>query len=135
MAQTLKFELVSPEKLLVSKDVTAVAVPGGEGVYGVLPGHAPMVTTIQAGVIETFTEEGGHAVDRIFVSGGFAEVSGTRCTVLADEAIPVAQLQRAEIESALRANGEVLRKTEEEGRAPLMAKQTILEAKLMAVAA
>ena len=73
MAETLQFELVSPEKLLFSKPVAMVTVPGGEGEYGVLPGHAPMITTVKPGVIEVFAEEVAVG-ERIFVAGGFAEI-------------------------------------------------------------
>ena len=79
-----------------SKQVTLVTVPGGEGDYGVLAGHAPLITTVRPGVIEAFTDENSAASDRIFVAGGFAEVTNERCTVLAEEATPVSELNRAQ---------------------------------------
>ena len=94
----LHFELVSPEKLVLGKDAALVTVPGGEGDYGVLVGHAPMITTVRPGVIEVFEQQNSAASDRIFVAGGFAEVTPERCTVLAEEAIPVAELDRAQLE-------------------------------------
>ena len=98
MSASFHFELVSPEKLVLGKDAALVTVPGGEGDYGVLVGHAPMITTVRPGVIEVFEQENAAASDRIFVAGGFAEVTGERCTVLAEEAIPVAELNRADLE-------------------------------------
>ncbi len=100
MAEIFTFELVSPEKLQFSKSVSMVTVPGGEGEYGVLPGHAPMITTVKAGVIEVFAENNATPSDRIFVAGGFSEVTQTRCTVLADEAIPVVDQAQQEILAA-----------------------------------
>ena len=87
MAETTAFELVSPERLLVSKDVEMVVVPGAEGYFGVLPRHAPMISTLNAGVIDI--HQGGQVEERIFIAGGFAEVTEDRCTVLAEEAVPV----------------------------------------------
>ena len=84
MAATLEFELVSPEKLLVSEAVEMVVVPGAEGDIGVLPGHAPLITALRLGVICIFANK--VVVRRIFVAGGFAEVTAQRCTVLAEEA-------------------------------------------------
>jgi F-type H+-transporting ATPase subunit epsilon len=102
MPPQLNFELVSPEKLLLSKDVAMVTVPGGEGDYGVLVGHAPLITTVRPGVIEVYEQNDMTVSDRIFVAGGFAEVTGERCTVLAEEAVPVAEIDRAQAEQAVR---------------------------------
>jgi len=93
------FELVSPEKLLLSRPVDMVVVPGSEGDFGVLPRHAPVISTVRPGVIEV--HEGGKVSERIFVGGGFAEVTGERCTVLADQAIPVDELDRQSAERQL----------------------------------
>lgn len=100
MAETIDFELVSPERLLVAKPVEMVVVPGTEGDFGVLPRHAPLIATVRPGVIQIY--EGGQVVDRIFIAGGFAEVTGERCTVLAERAVPVADINRAEVEQKLR---------------------------------
>jgi F-type H+-transporting ATPase subunit epsilon len=100
MAGRIGFELVSPEKLLLSEDVEMVVVPGGEGNFGVLPGHALFISTVRAGVIDVY--EGNRVSERIFVSGGFAEVTPERCTVLADEAMPLSSLDRTQIEESLR---------------------------------
>lgn len=82
------FELVAPERLLVSREVDMVVVPGAEGDFGVLPGHAPFISQLRGGVIET--HENGEAAERIFVAGGFAEAAPQGCTVLAEEAFPLA---------------------------------------------
>jgi F-type H+-transporting ATPase subunit epsilon len=100
MAGRIGFELVSPEKLLLSEDVEMVVVPGGEGNFGVLPGHALFISTVRPGVIDVY--EGNRVSERIFVSGGFAEVTPERCTVLADEAMPLSSLDRTQIEESLR---------------------------------
>jgi len=90
MAEKIKFELVSPAKLLVSAAVDMVVVPGSEGDFGAMAQHAPMITTVRPGVIDI--HDGGKIGNRIFVAGGFAEVNEERVTVLAEEAIPVADI-------------------------------------------
>jgi len=86
-------------------------VPGGEGNFGVLPGHALFISTVRPGVIDVY--EGNRVSERIFVSGGFAEVTPERCTVLADEAVPLSSLDPAEIqESRKRAEAEIAGLTE-----------------------
>ncbi|MEQ8964801.1 MAG: F0F1 ATP synthase subunit epsilon [Azospirillaceae bacterium] len=101
MAEKVAFELVSPEKLLLSKEVDLVVVPGAEGNFGVLPRHAPMISTVRPGVIEVY-ETRGQASDRIFIAGGFAEVTPDRCTVLAEEALSVGDIDVAETEQRIR---------------------------------
>lgn len=95
----VEFELVSPEKLLLSREVDMVVVPGAEGDMGVLPRHSPAITTVRPGTIVVF--EGGSVTDRIFIAGGFAEVSDNRCTVLAEEALPVEDIDKAAVEQNL----------------------------------
>src|ERR1041384_3378733 len=97
MAGRIGFELVSPEKLLLSEDVEMVVVPGTEGNFGVLPGHALFISTVRPGVIDVYDDNA--VTERIFVAGGFAEVTPERCTVLADEAMPLSSLDRGEIEA------------------------------------
>jgi F-type H+-transporting ATPase subunit epsilon len=100
MADKVQFELVSPEKLLLSEAVDMVVVPGTEGTFGVLAGHSLLISTVRPGVIDVY--EGSEISERIFVSGGFAEVTAERCTVLADEAVPLSSLDAATIEAELR---------------------------------
>lgn len=99
MAEKVDFELVSPEKLLVSEAVEMVVVPGAEGDFGVLVGHSATVSAIRPGVLAVF--ENGAVTSRVFVAGGFAEVTPERCTVLADEAALLGNLDRAEIERSV----------------------------------
>jgi F-type H+-transporting ATPase subunit epsilon len=95
----VEFELVSPEELLVTEAVEMVVIPGEEGDFGVLPRHAPMLSTVRPGVISIY--ENNAVRDRIFVAGGFAEVTPKRCTVLAEMALPVADIDRADAEQKL----------------------------------
>lgn len=102
MADKVKFELVSPEKLLLSEDVAMVVVPGGEGDFGVLPGHSLLISTVRPGIIDVYADDQRSVSQRIFVSGGFAEVTAERCTVLADEALPVGEIDRAATEAEIK---------------------------------
>jgi F-type H+-transporting ATPase subunit epsilon len=99
MAERVQFELVTPERLLLSEMVEMVVVPGSEGNFGVLPGHAPLISSIRPGTIDVY--EGQTVTRRIFVVSGIAEVTPERCTVLADEALPPDELDRAAIEAEL----------------------------------
>jgi len=89
MAQKLHFSLVSPERELVSKEVDSVDIPGSEGWIGILPNHTPFMTTLAPGVI--ILKEAG-AEEKFFVRGGFAEVTPDGLTILAEDAVPVKEL-------------------------------------------
>jgi F-type H+-transporting ATPase subunit epsilon len=91
------FELVSPEKLLISREVDMVVVPGEEGDFGVLPGHAPVMSSLRDWVLEI--HDGGDVTDRLFLSRGFAEVTPERCTVLAEEAFPLSDVDGGEAQA------------------------------------
>ncbi len=95
----LPLEIVSPDRLLLSREVEMAVIPASEGLIGVLPGHSPMIVLLSGGTISIY--EGGRATDQLFVSGGFAEITPERCTVLADEAVPVAEVSRADAERML----------------------------------
>ncbi len=95
-----EFELVSPEKLLISERVEMVVVPGTEGNFGVLSRHAPLISAVRPGVIDVYDR--GKITERIFVAGGFAEVTPARCTVLAEQAMPISEIDRAAAEQQLR---------------------------------
>ncbi|SMF08300.1 ATP synthase F1 subcomplex epsilon subunit [Tistlia consotensis] len=101
MAEMVAFELVSPEELLISEDVAMVVVPGEEGDFGVLPRHAPLISSVRPGVISVYQTRQA-VTERIFVAGGFAEVTPERCTVLAELAIPVDKIDRADAEQRLK---------------------------------
>ena len=96
---TIEFELVSPEKLFKSEPVGMVVIPGTEGDVGVLPGHSLLIAAVRPGVIDI--HEGGQVRESIFVAGGFAKVSPERCTVLAEEAVPVADIDKDDAEKRL----------------------------------
>ena len=133
MVDKVAFELVSPERLLRSGDVDMVVVPGSEGDFGVLPGHAPMISSVRPGVVEIHDE--GKDPERIFVSGGFAEVTAGRCTVLADDAVPVAEFDRAGLEQRIRDAEEDLEDAEsDEKRHRAEARIVLLKEMLQAVA-
>jgi F-type H+-transporting ATPase subunit epsilon len=89
------FELVSPERLLVSEPVDMVVVPGSEGLFAALIGHAPFIATLKPGVIDVWNDD--KITARIFVGGGFAEVTPERCVVLAETATPVGEIDRARV--------------------------------------
>ena len=99
MADRIEFELVTPERLIISTMVEMVVVPGTEGNFGVLPGHAPLISTIRPGTIDLY--EGSTIIERIFVVSGIAEVTPQRCTVLADEAMEPDSLDRAQLDAEL----------------------------------
>jgi F-type H+-transporting ATPase subunit epsilon len=100
MADTFKFELVSPERLLVSKEVAQVEVPGAEGDFTVLPHHAPLLSALRPGLLE-IGQAGGER-RRYFVRGGFAEVGPAGLTVLAETAIDIAELDAAKLAEAVK---------------------------------
>jgi F-type H+-transporting ATPase subunit epsilon len=102
MADKTQFELVSPERLLRSDPVAMVVVPGAEGDFGVLPGHSLLISTVRPGVIDVYEDDRTTLSERIFISGGFAEVTPERCTVLADEAVPLSELDATAIEANIR---------------------------------
>ncbi len=96
----VEFELVVPERLVISEPVDMVVVPGSEGDFGVLVRHTPLVSTLRPGVISV--HDGGEVTQRIFVADAFAEVTPSRCTVLAEQAIPVDEIDRGAAEQQLK---------------------------------
>ncbi len=101
MTNLINFELVSPESKLVSEPMHMVVIPGVEGEFGVLAGHSALVATVDFGVIELHKEEGDKP-RRIFVAGGFADVTPETCVVLAEEATNVADLKEGEIKQKIK---------------------------------
>src|SRR5215510_4347522 len=99
MAGTFKFELVTPERMLLSEDATQVVVPGVEGEFTVLAGHAPVVSALRPGVIDATL--GDSRKVRVFVKGGFAEVDAERLIVLAERALDLQAIDPASIASEL----------------------------------
>ena len=100
MPDRFPFELVTPERLLVSTEVEMVVVPGSEGNFGVLAGHSPLISAIRPGTIDVY-ETRPTISERIFVVGGIAEVTPGGCTILAEEAMAPDALDRAVLDSEL----------------------------------
>ncbi|HET7714107.1 MAG TPA: F0F1 ATP synthase subunit epsilon [Bauldia sp.] len=94
MADPFQFELVSPERLLMSEPVDQVVVPGSEGYFTVLKGHAPFMSTLRPGVVDIVR---GNVTTRVFVRGGFADANANGLTILAEMAIPVADIDAAQL--------------------------------------
>ncbi|MDE2134098.1 MAG: F0F1 ATP synthase subunit epsilon [Alphaproteobacteria bacterium] len=100
MTDKIAFDLVSPERLLLSTEAEMVTIPGSEGDMGVMAGHMPLISTLRPGVIAV---SGGTEGDqRFYVIGGFAEVNPGKLTVLADEAVPVAELDAATLDQRIK---------------------------------
>jgi F-type H+-transporting ATPase subunit epsilon len=98
MAETLHFSLVSPERELFSGDVNQVDAPGVEGEFGVLPKHAPFMTVLKPGVVRIYEESG---VTPVFVRGGFADVTPAGLTILAEEAVRLADVDVASLDAEI----------------------------------
>lgn len=98
MADTIHFSLVSPERELFSGQVKQVDAPGAEGEFGVLPQHAPFMTTLKPGVVRIYEDTG---VTPVFVRGGFADVTPAGLTILAEEAIRLADVDVAALEKEI----------------------------------
>ncbi|SDU47214.1 F0F1 ATP synthase subunit epsilon [Stappia sp. ES.058] len=100
MAEAFQFELVSPERLLLSEEATQVVVPGVEGEFGVMAGHAPMMSTLRPGVLTV--SRPSSADETFFVRGGFAEAGPKGLTVLAEVAVPMADLKADDVARQIR---------------------------------
>ena len=126
------FELATPEALLVSRRADMVVVPGAEGDFGVLPGHAPFISTVRAGVIDVY--DGDKIDQRIFVADGFAEVNTKGCTVLSGEAYPLDDLDKGDVEERRRDGEEQLANADsDDERATAEAEIALCDAMLVAL--
>lgn len=131
VADKVAFQLVAPERLLASAEVDMVVVPGSEGDFGVLPQHSLFMSVLRPGVIETY--EGGQVSGRIFVGGGFAEVNARGCTVLAEEALPVEEIDLERARARLSAAQDDLREAADDpARARFEREIRIAEAQIQA---
>ena len=116
MADKITFDLVSPERLLLSEMVEMVTVPGREGDFGVLAGHAPVISSLRPGAIDVKGGDKGDA--RYFVLGGFAEVTARKLTVLAEDVLPMAEVDAGALDERIRhAEEDVLQARSETDRA------------------
>ena len=100
MADSFQFELVSPERLLVSEAASAILAPGTEGYMTVMAGHAPVMTTLKPGVVVVTTT--GGADRRFYVRGGFADITNGSMIVLAEHAVPVEEMDSAELDRQIK---------------------------------
>jgi F-type H+-transporting ATPase subunit epsilon len=132
MTGKTKFELVSPERLVLSEDVDMVVVPGSEGDFGVLKGHSPLVSTLRFGTIDV--HDAGAVKDRIFVAGGFAEVTADGVTVLAEEAAHLTEIDEGALSREIEAlRAKLVAATTDDERLPLASRLDVATAKLAAV--
>ncbi|WP_305984789.1 F0F1 ATP synthase subunit epsilon [Roseibium sp. MMSF_3544] len=99
MAELFQFELVSPERQLLSEQVAEVVVPGAEGEFGVLKDHSLFMSSIAPGILKVRGEDGSW--NEYFVRGGFADVAGGGLTVLAEQAVPVSEISREQLDQAI----------------------------------
>lgn len=140
MSELLHFELVSPEARLVSEPVKLAVIPGEAGVMGIGAGHASLVATLKPGVVGLFAEGQDFTKDkparRIFIAGGFADVSESGCSILAEEAIDVAALDAAKLEQQLKDLEEDLSIAQESAdKTRIKTKISVMQIKLQALAA
>ena len=112
MAGLFQLELVTPEDLLFSTPVEFAVVPGSEGDFGVLPGHAPFVSELRTGVLKVY--ENGQLQNRLFVSVGFAELTDDKCVILADEAIEVESAKIQDVELRIEKNRLAIKEASDE---------------------
>ena len=131
MAGTFKFELVSPERILLSVDADQVVVPGADGDFAVLAGHAPVISTLRPGILDVTA---GGTRKRMFVKSGFAEADPTRLTVLAQKAYDVEDMPSAVVAGELSAaEAELAAAKDDEAKA--MADTLVAELKRLAAKA
>ena len=93
MAETTQLELVTPARIMAQKAVQMVVVPGVEGLFGVLPRHAPLLASLERGIVEVHDD--GKIIDRIMIDGGFADVSDESVTIMAERAIDLSTADAA----------------------------------------
>jgi F-type H+-transporting ATPase subunit epsilon len=126
----VSLEIVSPEKLLVSQAVDMVVIPASEGDIGVLPEHSPMIVLLRGGEVILYENE--QITARYFVTGGFAEITEERCTVLADTAEPSAQVDRGmgerQLQDAMRDLSDAERAGELDRLVPIMERVQVAQA-------
>ena len=96
MADTMQFDLVSPERSLASMQVSAVQIPGADGDMTAMPDHAPVITTLRPGILRA-EGSGGEATEFV-VTGGFAEITGAAVSVLAEKVVPLSEMTRAHVD-------------------------------------
>lgn len=132
---SINFELVSPEEKLVSEPVHMAVIPGITGEMGVGKDHASFVVALQAGVVKLFASDGDKSPREIFIAGGFADIAGENCTVLAEQAVNVSDLDKKEIEQELKnLNEDLSRAADDQERKRVEKAIKLVTAKLAAAA-
>lgn len=131
-SQKIQFDLVTPTALSVSEPVDMVVMPGAEGDIGALPGHTPLITTLRPGLVDV--HNGGRVTQSFFVTGGFAEVTPARVTLLAETVEAVAEISVQDAQARLAAAREALAGVRAEDLAAAQARVTAAEALVQAVA-
>ena len=130
-ATKVTFELATPDRLWLSVEADMVVVPGREGDFGVLPGHAPLISSIRPGVIDV--HQGDQISDRIFVADGFADVANSRCTVLAGEAMHLSDVDRSAAEKRLKDAEQALAQAADDAKAHAESAVAVAEALVAAL--
>jgi len=134
MSQQINFELVSPEARLVSEPMHMIVIPGEDGEFGVLAGHSSLVASLKAGVVELYAEENGEA-RKVFIAGGFADVTPDNCSILAEEAINLNDLSRDAVEQEIKTlHHDIELAVEDVDKIRLQKRLALAEAKLEAIA-
>lgn len=129
------FELVSPERVLVSEPAWQVTIPGEEGYFGVRAGHMSLMAAIRPGVVEVMSKQ-GDTPKKIFISGGFADVTASNCTILAEQAMNVSDLNVTALEQDIANLNDVLKVTSDAAeKSVLQKKLTLATLKLSAAKA
>ena len=93
----IHFELVSPDAMIMSGDVTMVVIPGSEGDFGVLQGHSPLISNVRAGVVNIYRDNMTAVSDKYFIAGGFADVNAENCMLVVEQSINVNDIDKADI--------------------------------------
>jgi F-type H+-transporting ATPase subunit epsilon len=132
-APTFQFELVSPERKLVSEPAWQVTLPGDMGDLGVRAGHMALVVSMRTGVVTIETSENGNKL-RVFVVGGFADIGADHCTILAEQAFEVANLNLETLQQELKdLDDEMLVASDEFEKSKLSERQTLVRSMITAV--
>ena len=130
--EQIAFELVSPEKLLLSEGADMVVIPGADGDIGAMYRHAPLITSLKPGVVGLY--DGRTVRDRYFVAGGFAEITNERCTVLAEHPTKLSEIKQSDAEQELKdAREDVQDAKSEDERVAAERRADIADAKLRAL--
>jgi F-type H+-transporting ATPase subunit epsilon len=131
MADTMQFDLVSPERRLASVQAREVRIPGADGDLTAMPGHAPLITTLRPGILRIVKADG--ASDDYAVTGGFAEISAAGTTLLAEEALHVSEVTPAIVKGFVARAEESLRAAKEGGHQDLVDDAAKLLADMVAI--